>query len=132
VPLPSDAGGIAGPVGLGFRVPMLVISPWSRGGWVASETFDHTSVIRFAERLFGVREPQISDWRRRTVGDLTSALRFRHPDRASLARLLPELPDTSALIALEEQEIATLPPPQVPAVQTVPHQEPGPRRPHTF
>jgi phospholipase C len=129
--LPSDAGGVAGPVGLGFRVPMLVISPWSRGGWVASETFDHTSVIRFAERLFGVREPQISDWRRRAVGDLTSALRFRHPDRAPLAKLLPELPDTSALIALEEQEIATLPPPQVPAVQTMPHQEPG-HRPHTF
>jgi len=42
-PLPDDAGGIAGPTGLGFRVPMLVISPWSRGGWVASQAFDHTS-----------------------------------------------------------------------------------------
>jgi phospholipase C len=87
-------------------------------------------VIRFAERLFGVREPQISAWRRRTVGDLTSALRFPHPDRSPLAKLLPELPDTAALIAQEQQETATLPPPQVPAVQTLPHQEPG-RRPHT-
>jgi phospholipase C len=130
-PLPADAGGVAGPVGLGFRVPMLVISPWSRGGWVASETFDHTSVIRFAERLFGVREPQISAWRRRTTGDLTSALRFRHPDRTPLGKLLPELPDTAALVALEQQETATLPPPQVPAVQSVPHQEHG-HRPHTF
>ena len=129
-PLPDDAGGIAGPIGLGFRVPMLVISPWSRGGWVASQAFDHTSVIRFAERLFGVREPQISGWRRRTVGDLTSALRFSSPDHSSLSRLLPKLPDPAALIALEQQETATLPPPQVPAVQTMPRQEPGHRR-HT-
>ena len=130
-PLPADAGGIAGPVGLGFRVPMLVISPWSRGGWVSSETFDHTSVIRFAETRFGVIEPQISAWRRRAVGDLTSALRFHHPDRSPLAKLLPQLPDTAALIAEEHQEVAALPAPQVPAVQTVPHQEPGYRR-HTY
>jgi phospholipase C len=129
-PLPADAGGISGPIGLGFRVPMLVISPWSRGGWVASETFDHTSVIRFAERLFGVREPQISDWRRSAVGDLTSALRFDEPDPTPLGSVLPGLPDTAALIAVEQQEVATLPAPQVPAVQTRPRQEPG-NRPHT-
>src|SRR5204863_4315204 len=48
-PLPSSAGGIAGPIGLGFRVPMLVISPFSRGGFVSSGTFDHTSTLRFLE-----------------------------------------------------------------------------------
>jgi phospholipase C len=55
------------PYGLGPRVPMYVISPWSKGGWVSSEVFDHTSVIRFLERRFGVAEPNISGWRRARV-----------------------------------------------------------------
>ena len=54
-PLPSIAGGFRGPIGLGFRVPMLVISPFTRGGFVCSRTFDHTSVLRFLERRFGPR-----------------------------------------------------------------------------
>src|SRR2546430_7398628 len=49
----------AGPYGLGVRVPMIVISPWTKGGWVDSQVFDHTSLIRFVERRFGVLEPNI-------------------------------------------------------------------------
>lgn len=66
---PSPPRGTAGeyvdglPIGLGFRVPMIIISPWTVGGYVCSETFDHSSLIRFLERRFGVREPLISDWR---------------------------------------------------------------------
>ena len=125
-PLPSGAAGIAGPVGLGFRVPALVISPWSRGGWVCSQVFDHTSTLRFLERRFGVMEPNISAWRRKTVGDMTSALRLGQHDMP-----MPKLPDPATLLARQEQEAATLPAPAVPgAVQQVPHQEPG-HRPHT-
>ncbi|PWW60294.1 phospholipase C [Actinokineospora spheciospongiae] len=62
------------PIGLGPRVPMLVVSPWSRGGNVCSELFDHTSVLRFLEVVTGVRETNISPWRRDLCGDLTSAL----------------------------------------------------------
>ncbi len=64
------------PVGLGPRVPMLVVSPWSTGGYVCSQVFDHTSVIRFMEMLTGVREPNISRWRRSVCGDLMSAFDF--------------------------------------------------------
>ena len=64
------------PVGAGFRVPAVVISPWTAGGWVSSEPFDHTSALRFLERVTGVPEPNISAWRRRTFGDLTSVFRF--------------------------------------------------------
>ncbi|MEU7472989.1 phosphocholine-specific phospholipase C [Streptomyces sp. NPDC044984] len=77
--------------GLGPRVPMLVVSPWSKGGYVCSETFDHTSVIRFMERRFGVREPGISPWRRAICGDLTSAFDFSRKDSRP-----PRLPDTDA------------------------------------
>jgi phospholipase C len=64
------------PIGLGPRVPMLVVSPFSRGGHVCSQVFDHTSVIRFMESLSGVMEPNISGWRRRVCGDLMSAFDF--------------------------------------------------------
>jgi phospholipase C len=75
-PLPSTASGIRGPIGLGFRVPGLVISPYSRGGLVASETFDHTSQLRLLETRFGVEVPNLTAWRRATVGDMTSAFNF--------------------------------------------------------
>ena len=68
------------PIGLGHRVPMLAISPWSKGGWVSSQVFDHTSVIRFLEARFGVAEPNISQWRRAVCGDLTSLFDFAATD----------------------------------------------------
>ena len=61
---------------LGFRVPAVVVSPWSAGGRVCPDVLDHTSLIRLIERRFGVREPNISAFRRRTCGDFTTALRF--------------------------------------------------------
>ncbi|MCK7626640.1 phospholipase C, phosphocholine-specific [Streptomyces sp. RS10V-4] len=64
------------PVGLGIRVPMLVISPWTVGGYACSQVFDHTSITRFLERWTGVREPNISAWRRTVCGDLTAAFDF--------------------------------------------------------
>ena len=66
---------------MGFRVPMLVLSPFSRGGHVASEVFDHTSQLRFLEERFGVKAPNISAWRRHTAGDLTSTLHMGRADR---------------------------------------------------
>lgn len=75
------------PYGLGPRVPMFVISPWSRGGFVNSQVFDHTSVIRFLEARFGVAEPNISPWRRAVCGDLTTAFDFRTPNATAMAAL---------------------------------------------
>ncbi|MFI9777366.1 phospholipase domain-containing protein [Streptomyces sp. NPDC051956] len=72
------------PLGFGPRVPMLLVSPWTRGGYVASEVFDHTSTIKFLETWAThlgkpFRCPNISDWRRSIAGDLSSALDFAHP-----------------------------------------------------
>ncbi|MFF7146895.1 alkaline phosphatase family protein [Streptomyces griseoaurantiacus] len=114
------------PIGGGFRVPAVVISPWTVGGWVASEPFDHTSVLQFLEKFTGVAEPNISDWRRETFGDLTSAFRFR-----SAHRRPPQLPeDTAEQLEKAKEEVATLPEPTLPgADQSYPPQEHG-RRPH--
>ncbi|MGH8318401.1 MAG: phosphocholine-specific phospholipase C [Steroidobacteraceae bacterium] len=109
------------PYGLGPRVPMLAISPWSKGGYVCSEVFDHTSVIRFLEARFGIREPNITAWRRAVCGDLSSAFDFAiyNPPHVSL-------PDTSGYSDLVHRE-SQLPPPKVPDQQTISvvAQEPG-------
>ncbi len=89
VSAPGGAG-VTGPVGLGYRVPMLVLSPFSRGGHIASGVFDHTSQLRFLEARFGVRAPNISPWRRSVTGDLTSALHLSRRDVS-----MPSLPSTS-------------------------------------
>ncbi|MFG3002550.1 phosphocholine-specific phospholipase C [Streptomyces calvus] len=105
--------------GLGPRVPMLVVSPWSKGGYVCSETFDHTSLIRFMESRFGVREPNISPWRRAICGDLTSAFDFSRKDSRPA-----RLPDTDAY---EPQDRERHPDyrPTPPADPSLPRQERG-------
>ena len=93
----------AGPYGLGVRVPMIVISPWSKGGYVNSEVFDHTSLIRFIEKRFGpqhpgLTEPNITKWRRAVTGDLTSAFNFISPNDAKVP-----LPSTAAYVPPDNQ-----------------------------
>src|SRR5262249_22391590 len=67
------------PIGLGIRVPAIIVSPWTRGGRVCSQVFDHTSITRLLENWTGVINPNISAWRRQVCGDLTSAFDFAHP-----------------------------------------------------
>ena len=110
------------PIGLGPRVPMVVISPWSRGGKVNSEVFDHTSVLRFLENWTGVREPNISAWRRTVCGDLMSAFDFSGKNTT-----FPVLPDTKALLAALAQQEKTLPPVFPPLEPSMPVPEGGDR-----
>jgi phospholipase C len=104
------------PIGLGPRVPMTVVSPWTIGGYVSSEVFDHTSVIRFLERWTGVQEPNISAWRRTVCGDLTSVFDF------SQAGKQPRVDHPGPVPASISRWHPT-----PPAVQTAPIQEPGTR-----
>ena len=124
---PGDAAGhVSAPYGLGVRVPMIVISPWSKGGYVNSQVFDHTSLIRFLEARFGTDDPglietNITPWRRAVTGDLTSAFDFSRPNAA----VVP-LPATDAYRPqdrLRHQDFIPVPP----AVQVQPIQEPGVR-----
>lgn len=92
------AGGEAHPIGLGIRVPTIIVSPWTSGGHVCSQLFDHTSILRFMERRFGVAEPNISAWRRSVCGDLTSAFDFAAP-AGPPPRPLPPTGDVQERIA---------------------------------
>jgi phospholipase C len=122
---PGDAKTPAAPYGLGPRVPMLVVSPWSKGGYVCSELFDHTSVIRFIEKRFGhdhnLGESNITPWRRAVCGDLMSAFNFSNPNDA-----FPTLPSTSGYVPPDQNrhpDYVPLPP----ALQALPKQEAGVR-----
>ncbi|HTT87629.1 MAG TPA: alkaline phosphatase family protein, partial [Acidimicrobiales bacterium] len=134
-PLPDDANGIRGPVGLGFRVPLLVVSPFSRGGYVCSDTFDHTSQMRFLETRFGVRAPNISAWRRKAVGDLTATLHVTSPNSsvpplpATVGKSAPVVQEQCTVGQLVEVDVTNPTPYPVPPLQHLPTQEPGrPRR----
>ncbi|QMU77920.1 phospholipase [Streptacidiphilus sp. PB12-B1b] len=129
VPPPTPPAGTAGefvdgvPIGAGFRVPTIMVSPWTAGGYVYSEPLDHTSLIRLLETVFGVAEPNISAWRRQTFGDMTGALNLG-------ATVAPFPSDTqlgvaaaAASLVTAQQEVAANPAPQVPTgAQTMPTQ----------
>ncbi len=115
------------PIGLGFRVPMLVMSPWTRGGWVSSEVFDHTSVLRFMETWTAAlgtpaRCPNISAWRRRVVGDLTGVFDFARPVHG----VPTGLPSTATVIG---QAPAPRCPTRCRRTTPSPRRSPGPARP---
>ncbi len=113
------------PIGMGTRVPMIVCSPWTRGGWVDSNTYDHTSMNRFLQTWTGAPLVNVSAWRNLVSGDLTAAFDFANPDFS-----VPTLPDTVPLITQSDAE-KTLPTVKPPAsgAQVAPVQEPG-TRPH--
>jgi phospholipase C len=111
------------PVGLGFRVPLILISPWTRGGWVTSEVSDHTSVIQFIEKWSAALgtpaiSPNISAWRRSVCGDLTGAFDFTSPVFG-----LPKLPKTTVI---GDPAGGSYQPPAT--TNEMPKQEPGTKR----
>lgn len=126
VPPPGTPGEFvkAVPIGGGFRVPCIIVSPWTAGGWVCSQPFDHTSVLQFVEKITGVTETNITEWRRKTFGDLTAAFRFSAEKAAP-----PKLPGTARQLELASRGAATLPPPKFPGIaQIPPAQEKGSRK----
>jgi len=83
-----------GPIGLGYRVPLVIASPWSRGGAVCSQVFDHTSILQFLENFLShktgkkIEESNISAWRRTVCGDLSSVFKPYNGDKLNLPQFL--------------------------------------------
>lgn len=118
---PGSIEGAPGPYGLGQRVPMIVVSPWSKGGFVCSDVLDHTSMIRFLEERFDVAEPNITPWRRSICGDLTAAFDF-----SKSATSVPALPSTVGYQPPDKDRHPDYVP-TPPVDQKVPRQEHGTR-----
>ncbi|UVH56293.1 phospholipase C, phosphocholine-specific [Variovorax paradoxus] len=115
---PAPDGRVFGP---GPRVPLYVLSPWSRGGWVNSQVFDHTSVLRFIEARFGVKEPNISPYRRAVCGDLTSAFNFATPNSEALPTLTGRKNRTEAdKLRLDQEALTQVPLPSTPVLPQQP------------
>lgn len=129
-------------IGLGFRVPLVIASPWSKGGWVNSEVFDHTSTLKFLETFLTrktgkkITETNISGWRRMVCGDLTSVFRPYHSEDIPTPAFLPKdaflesinkarfkkLPDNYKLFSADEAAAFNKDPYASPYM---PQQEPG-------
>ena len=113
-----------GPIGLASRVPFIAISPWSKGGYVNSQVFDHASLVLFIEKRFGVHERNISPWRRAVVGDLTSCFNFVNPNDVPAP-----LPETAGYLPPIPELAGAFPDPFVPTLNDVilgvPKQEKG-------
>jgi phospholipase C len=126
VPDPTTVGNpaILGPIGLGFRVPTLIVSPFSRGGFVSSDLFDHTSVLRFLETRFGAEVPNLSAWRRAVVGDFSTAFNFKAPSQ-TIPALPSTLPAISQTITQCAVSLAGTTSYQASNPQSLPTQEPG-------
>jgi phospholipase C len=112
------------PIGPGTRVPMLICSPWTRGGYVDSNVYDHTSMLQFLATWTGVKPANVTPWRASVTGDLTTAFDFKNPDY-SIPGNIPTLDQTWALTQLTGG--STTPPAE--GDQEMPAQEPG-TRPH--
>ncbi len=130
----SGSGGIRGPIGLGFRVPCVVVSPYSRGPLVCHDTFDHTSTLKFISKRFNVPVPNISAWRNATVGDMTSTFNFgvapnqSKPDLDNARlRALPTLAQCLPNVVLGSTVKRSIPY-RVPYPQVMPTQETSPTR----
>lgn len=134
----------SGPIGLGFRVPLVIASPWSRGGYVNSQVCDHTSILQLLERLLShrtgksIREPNISAWRRTVCGDLSSVFRPYHGEKLELPQPVQrdpflgsihkaqfrQVPDGFRKLSAQDVELARTSPRKAP---WLPRQEPGQR-----
>jgi phospholipase C len=112
------------PIGPGTRVPMIICSPWTRGGYVDSNVYNHTSMLQFLAAWTGVQPDNVTPWRASVTGNLTAAFDFENPD-FSIPGNIPTLNQTWALTQLTGG--STTPPAE--GDQEMPTQEPG-TRPH--
>lgn len=110
------------PWGMGPRVPLYIISPWSKGGWMCSQVADHTSIGQFIEKRFDLNIPAISPWHRAVSSDLSSAFDFKTPND----RVFPKMPDTSNYESLDNAS-KLLPKTEPPASPSALYQEKGAR-----
>jgi phospholipase C len=98
-------------IGLGFRVPMVIVSPWTRGGYVCSEVFDHTSSLQFLETFIEkkfnkkITEENITPWRRSICGDLTSAFRPYNGEKIEQPQFLEKTPFMERIYSSKFKEV---------------------------
>jgi len=139
----SEKQARSGPIGMGFRIPTIIASPWTRGGWVNSQLFDHTSTLQFLEGFMQAKygkqvvESNISPWRRAVAGDFTSCFRPHNAAEPTLSYVNRDK-HIEMIAQAKTKPVPTIPAPltadKIAAINTDPrkaseisHQEPGTR-----
>jgi phospholipase C len=140
VPSPRGTPGGGLPAGAGFRVPCLIISPWTVGGHVYSQVADHTSPLQLIEaitaaggldlgtptRSLAAKKPAVFDditsWRRDTFDDLAGAFRNEALAAPSDEEFLAARREANYEAQLAASTLAM--PKRPGASQTMPHQDP--------
>ena len=74
--------------GLGFRVPLIVISPYAKQNYVSHVQYETASVLRFAEDLFGLA--QLSDADKRATSPAADSFNFKQKPRKFVPIKAPE------------------------------------------
>jgi phospholipase C len=64
---------------LGFRLPLLIVSPYAKKGWVSQVHYEHGSILRFIEDRFGL--PQLAGSDTRATSPAKDCFDFSQPPR---------------------------------------------------
>lgn len=91
----------------GFRTPALLISPWSRRGFVSHAIFDHTSVLKTIEWRWGLQPLTVRD---AFANNLAAVLDFSRPNLTAPQYLVPPGPFSGACPATAAPSTASAPP----------------------
>jgi phospholipase C len=104
-PIPRSDAALGSDGRRGFRVPALVISPWSRRGAVPHQLLDHTSVLKMIEWRWNLRPLTIRD---ASANNLAEVLDFENPSLTAPSFTVPSGPFgslcVSGLTATAEQQ----------------------------
>jgi len=79
--------------GLGFRVPMIIVSPYAKSGHISSPTYEFSSVLKFIEKAYGL---QPLTYRDSTANDMSDAFNFNQNPLPPLVLPLRACPVASA------------------------------------
>lgn len=88
-------------MGLGFRVPMIVISPYAKRGYVSHDRHEFGSILKFTEEVFGLPEIGTTD---RRSDDLSDCFDFSQSPGAYIA----------VRTSVTESDLIAMPPSNVP------------------
>jgi phospholipase C len=83
--------------GLGFRVPLLVVSPYAKTNYVSHQQYEYGSILQFVEDTFGLGRLAASDTRANSL--IPDCFNFQQAARKF--RPLPVIPRSQFLRELE-------------------------------
>ncbi|HEY1429057.1 MAG TPA: alkaline phosphatase family protein [Candidatus Tumulicola sp.] len=87
---------------LGFRVPLLVVSPYAKRGYVSHKTHEFASMLKFVEKTFALGTMGTTDLR---ADDIYDAFDFKQQARTfSTIKAPPFVPSSDTVTGVPDEE----------------------------